>query len=103
MSRYDPVADFHQQVALAVYRARMEEQIRANLAKLDTPPFAADRIWLTFYLAGAPENLGRFAKALAEEGWRNNNGWEGAFLYPKVEADRTASAVIDIAEDIKAR
>lgn len=75
------------------------EQVRANLAKVDAAPqFTGKRVWLTFYLCGPPENLQSVSQALADEGWLNTDGWEGAFLYPKVEADRTAAAIVAVAE-----
>jgi hypothetical protein len=81
----------------------VDEQVRANLAKLDAvPAFVGDRLWLTFYLSGPPANLWLISEALASNGWHNTDGWEGAFLYPKVEVNRTATAIVDLAESTKA-
>jgi len=80
----------------------LDEQVRANLAKVDaTPQFTGNRMWLTFYLCGRPENLRPVSQALAERGWLNTEGWEGAFLYPKWEVDRTATAILAVAETMR--
>ena len=75
----------------------LDEQVSANLTKLEAPQFAGNRVWLTFYLSGPPESLQRVSKTLADRGWVNTDGWEGAFLYPKVQADQTATAIVEVA------
>lgn len=76
----------------------LNEQVRANLAKIDAASdFSGNRVWLTFYLSGPPEKLRWVAEALADMGWLNADGWEGAFLYPKVQADKTARAIVEVA------
>src|SRR4051812_38110643 len=48
----------------------MEQQIRANLAKLDALAVRGDeRLWLIFYLWGQPESLRCVAEALEATGW----------------------------------
>jgi hypothetical protein len=80
----------------------LDEQVRANLAKVDaTPQFTGNRMWLTFYLCGPPENLQSVSQALADEGWINTDGWEGAFLYPKWEVERTTTAIVAVAEMVR--
>jgi hypothetical protein len=77
----------------------LEEQVRANLPKLDArPEFAGNRLWLTFYLGGPPENLERLSVALRESGWTNLDGWEGGFLYPKVQVGKLVSEIVEAAE-----
>lgn len=72
----------------------LPQQIEANFRKVEaSPEFSGERLWLTFYLWGRPENLQRLATALEGDGWVNTGGAEGAFLYPKV-------AVRKVAEDI---
>lgn len=62
----------------------IEEQVRANLPKVQaSPEFVGDQLWLTFYLCGS--NLQRVSEALEAKGWVNLDGWEGGFLYPKVQ------------------
>jgi hypothetical protein len=81
----------------------LAEQVRANLAKVDAAPqFTGKRVWLTFYLCGPPQNLQTVSQALADDGWLNTDGWEGAFLYPKLEVDRTATAILAVAEAMRA-
>jgi hypothetical protein len=76
-----------------------EQQVRQNLPKLDArPEFGADRLWLTFYLMGPPENLRQVSGTLNARGWVNVDGWEGAFLYPKVQTEKSAEAVVEVAE-----
>ena len=75
------------------------EQVEANLPKLDArPEFGRDRLWLTFYLMGPPENLQRVSESLKARGWVNVDGWEGAFLYPKVQVKKSVEAVVQVAE-----
>ena len=81
----------------------MVEQVISNLAKVDvTPQFTGKRLWLTFYLCGPPENLQTVSQALADDHWLNTDGWIGAFLYPKLEVERTASAIVAVAEAVRA-
>src|SRR3954451_13920405 len=76
----------------------LDAQVRTNLAKVATSPhFIGNRIWLTFYLTGRPEDLWRVSDALSGQGWVNTDDWGGGFLYPKIQSDRTASAIIEIA------
>ena len=80
----------------------LDEQVRTNLAKVGAAPqFRGKRVWLTFYLCGPPENLQTVSQALADEGWLNTDGWEGAFLYPKLEVDRTETAIVAVAEAVR--
>ncbi len=75
------------------------EQVEANLPKLDArPEFSGDRVWLTFYLMGPPENLQQVSESLKACGWVNVDGWEGAFLYPKVRVEKSVDAVVRAAE-----
>lgn len=75
--------------------AAIEEQVRANLPKLDgRPEFSGDRIWVTFYVCGAPEQLEGLSVALGGLGWTNLDGFEGGFLYPKVKVGKTVSAIM---------
>jgi hypothetical protein len=75
------------------------EQVEANLRKLDArPEFGGDRLWLTFYLMGPPENLQHVSESLKARGWVNVDGWEGAFLYPKVQVEKSVEAVVRAAE-----
>lgn len=74
------------------------EQVTANLSAVDAlPEFSGNRLWLTFYLSAEPVRLEQLANALAAAGWRNTGDWEGAFLYPKIEVERTAAAILEIA------
>jgi len=76
----------------------LDEQVRTNLAQVNAAPqFAGNRLWLTFYLSGSPENLQQVSQALAESGWLNVDGCEGGFLYPKVQTDKTETAIVDVA------
>ena len=80
----------------------LDEQVKANLAKVEArPQFTGERLWLTFYLCGPPENLQTVSHALADDGWLNTDGWEGAFLYPKLEVERTAAAILAVAEAVQ--
>ena len=75
------------------------EQVEANLPKLDArPEFGGDRLWLTFYMMGPPENLQQVAEGLKDRGWLNIDGWDGAFLYPKVQVGKSVDAVVQAAE-----
>ena len=77
----------------------LAEQVEANLPKVDArPEFGGDRLWLTFYLMGPPENLQQVSEALKSRGWVNVDGWAGAFLYPKVQVDKSVQAVVRAAE-----
>jgi hypothetical protein len=81
----------------------LDEQIRRNLAKVDAmPEFIVKRLWLTFYLCGHPDRLQTISEALANDGWISIDGWEGAFLYPKLEVDRTANAIVSVAGAVRA-
>ena len=75
------------------------EQVEANLPKLDArTEFGGDWLWLTFYLMGQPENLQRVSERLKGRGWTNVDGWEGAFLYPKVQVAKSVEGVVRAAE-----
>jgi hypothetical protein len=78
----------------------IEQQIRANLARLDALPTPADEraLWLTFYLWGPPNDLRCVGEALEALGWTNLQGWEGGFLYPKVKAGRRIDSILQHAE-----
>ena len=76
-----------------------EEQVKENLPKLHVrPEFGANRLWLTFYLTGPPESLRRVSETLNARGWVNLDGWEGAFLYTKVQVEKSAEGVAEVAE-----
>ena len=80
-------------------RKSLAEQVEANLRKVDArPEFGGDQLWLTFYLIGPPENLQQVAETLKARGWVNVDGWEGAFLYPKVQVEKSVDAVVRAAE-----
>src|SRR3954453_13919529 len=75
-----------------------EEQVRRNFPKVEArPEFDGDRLWLTFYLCGEPEDLRSISKALGARGWVNVDGGEGGFLYPKVEVERSTKAILEAA------
>lgn len=77
----------------------LEEQITLNLkTAMAALRFGGQSLWLTFYLNGDPSRLGKVADELALKGWSNTDGWEGAFLYPKVEVVRSAAAIIETSE-----
>jgi hypothetical protein len=76
-----------------------DEQVRTNLSKVQSSAeFRGDHLWLTFYLTGPPENLRQVAEALSVRGWVNVDGWEGAFLYPKVQVEKSVDGVVRAAE-----
>lgn len=77
----------------------LAEQVEANLPKIHArPEFGGDRLWLTFYLTGPPENLQQVSEGLKARGWVNVDGWEGAFLYPKMQVEKSVDAVVRAAE-----
>jgi hypothetical protein len=77
----------------------LAEQVEASLPKLNVrPEFSGDRLWLTFYLMGPPDDLQQVSARLKARGWINVDGWEGAFLYPKVQVERSVDAVVRAAE-----
>ena len=81
----------------------LDEQVRTNLANIAAAPqFAGNRVWLTFYLCGPPEKLQIVSRGLADRGCLNTDGWEGGFLYPKLEADLTAAAILEVALAVQA-
>tara|TARA_R110002124_G_scaffold244268_1_gene409360 strand:- start:461 stop:823 length:363 start_codon:yes stop_codon:yes gene_type:complete len=83
-------------------KTALHDQIGANLAALDAVPgFSAERLWLTVYLSGHPDELRLVAEALSAEGWRNTGDWESAFLYPKVEVERTAPSIVAVARRVQ--
>ncbi len=55
-------------------------------------------LWLTFYLSGQPVDLWRLSEALESNGWVNVGGWETAFLYPKIQVEKSSSAIVQAAE-----
>lgn len=76
-----------------------DEQVRTNFSKVQSSAeFSSDQLWLTFYLTGPPENLRQVAEALNVRGWANLDGWEGAFLYPKVQVEKSVEGVVRVAE-----
>ena len=76
----------------------LADQINANFERVEAPEWhGRERIWLTFYVAGPPEDLERLSRVFASNAWVNLGGWEGAFLYPKVEVERARGAVIEAA------
>jgi hypothetical protein len=84
-------------------KGSLDEQVSTNLATVEAlPHFAGKRLWLTFYLCGQPERLKQVAEALDTQGWQNTGDWESAFLYPKVQVERTAEAIVDVARSVQA-
>jgi hypothetical protein len=70
-------------------KGSLDEQVAANLPEVKvTAPFAANRLWLTFYLCGPPDRLRSAAEALAAEGWQNTGDWEGRSSTPRSELSR---------------
>lgn len=81
--------------------APMEQQIAANLQRIDGDvPFSSGILWLTFYLTGEPPQLRDLADDLSARGWRNTDGWEGGFLYPKTEVETLLTAVVAVANSV---
>ena len=79
-----------------------KEQVEANLSKLNAQPgFGADSLWLTFYLSGPPEYLQQVSQTLKARGWANVGGWESAFLYPKVQVEKSTEAIVETAEAMR--
>ena len=78
--------------------ASLAQQVRTNFSKVESSAKFDDQIWLTFYLAGAPANLRQVAESLNARGWVNLDGSEGAFLYPKVQVERSLEEVVRTAE-----
>ena len=77
-------------------KTALHDQIGANLAALDAVPgFSAERLWLTVYLSGHPDELRLVAEALSA------GDWESAFLYPKVEVERTAPSIVAVARRVQ--
>jgi len=84
-------------------KGSFQKQVSGNLLKMEAmPQFAVERLWLTFYLCGPPERLKLVAERLAADGWQNTGDWEGAFLYPKVQVERTVSAIVSVALSVQA-
>lgn len=84
-------------------KGSLREQVIANLATVEAlAHFAGNRLWLTFDLSGQPEHLKQIADALDAQGWQNTGDWEGAFLYPKVQVERTAGAIVEVAQSVQA-
>jgi hypothetical protein len=76
-----------------------DEQVRANLPEVqNSAEFSDDQLWLTFYLSGSPERLQEVSEALDSGGWVNVDGWEVAFLYPKVQVEKSVEAILNVAE-----
>ena len=81
----------------------LHQQVSTNLATVEAlAHFTGKRLWLTFYLSGQPERLKQVAKALDATGWQNTGDWEGAFLYPKIQVERTAEAIVEVARSVRA-
>jgi len=97
---------FHPLQTLAVLRLcegigrqNFEEQVRSNLPKVDArPEFEGARLWLTFYLSGAAENLQQLSATLDARGWANVQGGEGGFLYPKIQVEKSVPAIVEVAK-----
>ncbi len=80
----------------------IEEQVEAKLPKLGAlSEFNGDQLWLTFYLMGPPENLERIADTLRGSGWESADGWEGEFLYLKVQAAKSVSSIVETARRVQ--
>lgn len=80
-----------------------DQQVQTNLPRVwESAEFSGDQLWLTFYLMGPPEKLQQISEALSARGWANVGGWEGAFLYPKVQVEKTVAAIVRIAETTQA-
>ncbi len=76
-----------------------EEQVQRNLPKVEArPEFEGDRLWLTFYLCGQPEDLRILSGFLDNRGWTNVQGGEGGFIYPKIQVEKSVSAIVEAAE-----
>jgi hypothetical protein len=76
-----------------------DQQVRANFPKVQSSAeFSGNPLWLKFYLLGPPENLQEVSEALIARGWVNLGGWEGGFLYPKVQVEKSAEGVVEGAE-----
>ena len=72
------------------------QQIRGNFGEVETAPeFSGERVWLTVYLSGRPEQLARLVDDLEELGWTNLTDWDGGFIYPKLETQKSADAALD--------
>lgn len=80
----------------------MDEQVTSNVVNVAAAPqFAGSRVWLTFYLCGPTEDLQTVSEGLADRVWVNTDGWQFAFLHPKLEADLTAAAILGIAREVQ--
>ena len=79
--------------------ADIKEQITVNMKTVEADPFFRDgSLWLTLYLTGEPSRLGQIADELSGKGWCNTEGWEYAFLYPKIEIVKELAPIVAIAE-----
>ena len=61
-------------------RSKIEQELAVALGK---PDFSSEKLWLTYYLNGAPDALSKLADTLGDQGYANLDGWESGFLYPK--------------------
>ena len=83
--------------------APLQHRIAANVKTIEAQShFDAHVIWLTFYLTGEPSRLREVADELSVRGWRNTNGWEGAFLCPKVEVKRATVEIVEVVDFVLA-
>lgn len=81
--------------------APLKHQIAASFKQVDSR-FDNHVLWLTFYLTGEPPPLRELAVELFTEGWLNTNGWEGAFIYPKIKVERSVASIVEMAESVLA-
>lgn len=105
MAANDPIADIRSigPTPKMSRNAPLEQQITANLETVEVDSHFDTRVlWLTFYLTGEPSRLWEVADELSTRGWRNTDGWEGAFLYPKIEVERSIAAIVEVAESVLA-
>lgn len=75
----------------------LERQIRDGAARLSTSSDFHKELWLTFYLAGRPENLTALAGQISADGWINVGGSDGAFIYPKKHIRNHAEEIVELA------
>ncbi|QMW21514.1 hypothetical protein [Sandaracinobacteroides saxicola] len=79
-------------------------QISESFLKIESSPhFSGDTIWLTFYLAGLPEQLKHVAAMLIAEGWVNADGWDSGWIYPKIKVKKSVDLITSFSQVISSR